>query len=107
MTPEPRSKNGHANILQWLCMGALVTATTIVLRGSHEDVMNVLDSALGGHPVSLMIAMATIGLMLVLGTLDAIIVVLGLASSALERIIKALERSEARNMRDQSASEDT
>lgn len=54
-----------------------------------------------------MIAMGTIGLMLVLGALDAILVVLGMMSSALEGIIKTLERSEARNTRSRSASEDT
>ena len=107
MTPESGSKNVYSDILQWLCMGALITATKIVLSGSHEDVMNVFSDALGGHLVFLMIAMATIGLMLVLGALDAIIVVLGLVSSALERIIKALERSEARNTRSLSSSDDT
>lgn len=107
MTLKSRPKNVHSDILQWIRMGTLITATAIFLRGTHEDVMNAFSDALGGHPVFLMIAMGTIGLMLVLGALDAILVVLGMMSSALEGIIKTLERSEARNTRSRSASEDT
>ena len=114
MTPEPRPENArmniphvHSDILQWLCIGVFITTVTIILRGAQEDVLNVLGSALGGNPVSLMIAIATIGVMLILGALDSIILVLRLVESVLERIIEALEKSEARSARGRSASDDT
>lgn len=114
MTPEPRPENArmdiphvHADILQWLCIGVSITTVTIILRGAQEDVLNVLGSALGGNPVSLMIAIATIGVMLILGALDSIILVMRLVESALDRIIEALEKSEARSARGRSASDDT
>ena len=54
-----------------------------------------------------MIAIATIGVMLILGALDSIILVMRLVESALDRIIEALEKSEARSARGRSASDDT
>lgn len=106
MTTEAKTKNTQMTILQWLCMGVLITTVTIIQRGTQEDLITAISAALGGHLVSMLILGGTIGFMLILGALDFAIMILGLIANSLQKIIEVLERSEDRKACKQNTSDE-